>query len=129
MGEEAKGLEGRGREGESGGGLGRGRPNGVSSQVKARVKGQEWGVGGDRCDPGQEVQGPHGGLLLSRKGAGSLEEEARMDRKLSGFGSRGPRGSQAGTRGQLSALPAWQEGQCSHGDLHSNGPEFPPSVL
>ena len=56
---------------------------------------------GDRCDPGQEVQGPHGGLLLSRKGAGSLEEEARMDRKLCGSALVGAERSQAGTRGQF----------------------------
>lgn len=51
---------------------------------------------------GQEVQGPHGGLLLSRKGAGSLEEEARMDRKLCGSALVGGREEPAGTRGSFS---------------------------
>lgn len=39
VGKEAKGLRGEGGKGSQGGGSGKGRPNGVSSQVKARVKG------------------------------------------------------------------------------------------
>lgn len=101
MGEEAKGREGRGREGESGRGVWGGEAK--WGQLAGESQGQRSGVGreGDRCDPGQEVQGPHGGLLLSRKGAGSLEEEARMDRKLCGSALVGAERSQAGTRGQF----------------------------
>lgn len=91
-------------------------------QLAGESQGQRSGVGreGDRCDPGQEAQGPHGGLL-PRKGAGSLEEEARMARKLLWLGLSLLRSQQ--DQGAVSAPPAWQEGQCSHGDLHSNGPE------
>lgn len=101
MGEEAKGLEGQGREGESGRGVWGGEAK--WGQLAGESQGERSGVGseGDRCDPGQEVQRPQGVLPLSRKAAGSLEEEARMDRKLCGLALVGAERSQAGTRGQF----------------------------
>ena len=41
----------------------------------------------------------------------------------------GPRGAGQGPGGQFPHPAAWREGQCSHGDPHTNGLEFPPSVL
>lgn len=52
---------------------------------------------------GRKSRDPHGGLLLSRKAAGSLEEEARMDGKLCGSALVGAERSRAGTRGAVSS--------------------------
>ena len=52
---------------------------------------------------GRKSRDPHGGLLLSRKAAGSLEEEARMDGQLCGSALVGAERSRAGTRGAVSS--------------------------
>lgn len=83
LGHDTKGLTGGGGW-ESGRGLWGAEAEWGQLQVKGQ--GRRSGVGRerDRCEPGQEVQGPHSGLLLlSRKAAGSPEEEeTRMGEKL-----------------------------------------------